>query len=664
MNPNQSAMKRTFHAADYAVTGTTLGISVLIGIYYAIKDRKKNTPEDYLLGGRKMHVIPVSMSLLSSFISAITIIGVPAEVYTYNTMYWYISIGMIVAAAGSAHIFIPIFYKLGITSVFEYIEMRFGRVNRMIACSIYMFWMIFYMSLVIYAPSLALNAVTGLSLWGSMLVVSLVCIFYTALGGMKAVLWADTVQMCIVFAGVICILVRTSLFVGGFDTAWKVASKNNRIVFFEFDTDPSTRHTVWNIIIGGGIHSCSVFGTNQAQIQRLLSVNSLRKAKLALWLNVLGITTITTLGIMVGVAMYAFYATCDPVSSGLVQKNDQLFPLLVMDTLGDLPGLPGLLLSCIFSGSLSTISSGLNAISAVMLEDYVKPHCCKEMSAKFQTMLSKGAVIAIGLVSLAFAFLVSELGTLILQLVSLLFGVLGGPLLGIFTLGMLFPWANKWGGLLGILSSLALDLWIVFGTYVKRVSVTLPSPVSTEGCSWNISSRTTLALLNGTTFTSAFNKYSGVDRIYTMSYVWYAGLAVFTAVVVGLIVSLLTGPTKPSTLNPKLICPFFDVFFPWLPNKWLKFLRFGVRHEKEDEEETLDRTIYEKSVPLKPNEHVEHDNKGADIKKSCPDKPKLSQSIVNDDKKPPVMRHKYETNDGTSNLGYYSQYDSQAQTRF
>ncbi|KAK3579426.1 hypothetical protein CHS0354_028224 [Potamilus streckersoni] len=335
---------------------------------------------------------------------------------------------------------------------------------------------------------------------------------------MKAVLWADTVQMCFVFAGLICILVQTSLIVGGFDKAWEIASKNNRIVFFEFDTDPRHRHTVWNIIVGIGIHSCSVFGTNQAQIQRVMSVSSLSKAKLAVWLNVLGIAAIITLSVMVGVAMYAFYSTCDPVSFGLVQKNDQVV-LLVLQVyhpkalpnfrLGYKSG-THLRMAC---SDLNTISSGLNAIAAVMLEDYVKPHCCKDMSPRFQTILSKVSVVVIGLVSLAFAFLVSELGTLILQLVTLLFGVLGGPLLGIFTLGMLFPWANKWGGLLGILSSIALDSWIIFGRYVNRVSVTLPSPISTEGCNWNISSSTTPAPPNVTAFaasgsTSVYDKYT------------------------------------------------------------------------------------------------------------------------------------------------------------
>ena len=115
----QTGKSKTFHTWDYVVFGLTLAISAGIGLFYAIKDRNKNTTEDYLLAGRGMHPFPVAMSLLSSFISAITILGTPAEVYVYSTMYWWISVAFIITAMGAGHIFIPIFYNLGITSVFQ-----------------------------------------------------------------------------------------------------------------------------------------------------------------------------------------------------------------------------------------------------------------------------------------------------------------------------------------------------------------------------------------------------------------------------------------------------------------------------------------------------------------------------------------------------------------
>lgn len=109
----------TFSAADYVVFAATLLVSASIGLYYAIKDRKMTDEKEFLLAGRSMQTLPVSLSLLSSFISAITLLGTPAEVYTNNTMYWWISIGFILSAAGTAHIFVPVFYQLEITSVFQ-----------------------------------------------------------------------------------------------------------------------------------------------------------------------------------------------------------------------------------------------------------------------------------------------------------------------------------------------------------------------------------------------------------------------------------------------------------------------------------------------------------------------------------------------------------------
>ena len=111
--------------ADYTVFACTLIISAAIGLYYAIKDRKKNTTDEYLLAGRGMHPAPVAMSLVSTFISAITILGTPSEVYVHSTMYWWLCAGLFICATGSACIFVPIFYNLGITSVFE---VRYSRI--------------------------------------------------------------------------------------------------------------------------------------------------------------------------------------------------------------------------------------------------------------------------------------------------------------------------------------------------------------------------------------------------------------------------------------------------------------------------------------------------------------------------------------------------------
>ncbi|KAL5019391.1 hypothetical protein ScPMuIL_005113 [Solemya velum] len=477
--------------------------------------------------------------------------------------------------------------------------------------------MLLFMAIVLYGPSLALNAVTGLSLWGSIVAVSLVCTFYTTLGGMKAVVWTDTLQCCIMLAGMFCLIIQGSILVGGFDKVWEIADRHNRIVFNVFDPDPTVRHSVWNVVIGGGFMWATIYGINQAQVQRAISVSTLKKAKLAVFLNIPGMFLIQTLACTCGVVMFAFYHTCDPVSFGLVQKGDQLIPLFMLDILGHITGLSGLLLSCIFSGSLSTISSGLNAMSAVMIKDFITPNCCPKINEFWATILSKAMVVVFGFLALLLAFVVSTMGA-ILQATYLLFGFLGGPILGIFVLGMLFPWTNKWGALVGEMVSLVILMWIGLGNFINKVATSNPSPVLTTGCNWNLT-RTTpvlegVSLRNTTGMTSYFTDVTTessmsitnattsidpLDRLYSLSYMWYTPLAVLITVVVGLIVSFITGATKPSSIDPRLICPVFDVFFPYLPERIRKPLRFGVRHD-EVLEMSVAKDNVEMELPIKP----------------------------------------------------------------
>lgn len=584
--------KKTFHTADYAVFGITLAISAFIGLYHAIRDRKRNTTDVYLLAGRGMHPFPVAMSLTATFISAITILGTPSEVYVHGTMYLWLCFGFIITATGAAHIFVPIFYNLGVTSVFQYMEMRFGKFMRVVTTCLYLLNMMFYMAIVLYTPSLALNAVTQLSLWGSIVVVGAVCIFYTALGGMKAVVWTDTLQMSIIYIGMLTLLIQGLVVLGGFGEAWDIADRGGRIVLTDFDPDPRVRHSVWTVMVGGGILWVANMGVNQASVQRAVSVRSVNNARIAIWLVVPGIAAILTLTCLVGVVMYAFYAHCDPLKAGLITRADQLMPLYMMDMLHKFHGLPGLLLSCVFSGCLSTVSSSLNAISAVLLEDFAKPFCCSKIPPQRATLLSKCFVVVGGVLGLLLAFVVSEIGAMVLQLTYILFGVLTGPMLGIFTLGILFPWANTKGSIAGYFTSLALMMWIGLGARFTKTSTARLPATSTEGCFMNSSLAVTDSLVPNITLVPedrslVFENLSGLQNLYALSYFWYVTVATTVTVVVGLIVSFATGPTDPVTLNPKLICPVFDVLCPYLPEKIRKSLRFGVRHGEFDDEEIL-----------------------------------------------------------------------------
>ncbi|KAK3582997.1 hypothetical protein CHS0354_005637 [Potamilus streckersoni] len=421
---------------------------------------------------------------------------------------------------------------------------------------------------------------------------------------MKAVLWTDTFQAMMMVAGLMATLIQGSIEMGGFSKAWEIAANNERVYFDEFD--PSVRHSAWSLVIGGIFLWVSVYGTNQAQVQRTLTCGNLRDAQIALWLNFPGLCVILFLSCLVGIVMYAFYSTCDPISFKLVMASDQLYPLFVMDVLSHVPGVPGLFVACIFSGTLSTISSGLNSLATVTLQDFVKPYISSSLSEKRATNFTKIMALVFGLICLGLTYVASLLGG-ILQAALSLFGMLGAPMLGLFTLGMIFPWANYKGAYAGLISSLVIMLWIGVGTYVYKPK-NWQASISVEGCNWNLTTLATPVTMNATienvtsTISSVFdritsagpsvmnNATSAVDTaaeshsepfypLYTLSYMWYSLTAVLIVVVVGMIVSLITGRQDPKTIDARLICPIFDTLFPYLPEKILKPLRFGVKHK-------------------------------------------------------------------------------------
>lgn len=180
------------HPIDYIVIVALLLISAAIGLYHGKQQKSSN---EFFLAGRTMHPVPVSVSLAVSVISAVTFLGTTALSYFTGMAYLPSCISRVLAGAFTANVICPVFYNLKITSIYEYLEKRFNRIVRYIAVTEQVLLTFMILGVVIYAPSLALNAVTGLSLPGSILAIGLVSTFYSAVGGIKAVVWNDFVQV-------------------------------------------------------------------------------------------------------------------------------------------------------------------------------------------------------------------------------------------------------------------------------------------------------------------------------------------------------------------------------------------------------------------------------------------------------------------------------------
>ncbi|CAG9560010.1 unnamed protein product [Danaus chrysippus] len=501
-----------FGVWDYIIMVATMVASIAIG--------------EYLLADRNMSIFPVAVSLMASFMSAITLLGVSAENYYYGMQFVVINISYGIATPIASRLYLPVFFNLQKTSTYEYLELRFGPHVRMLASLTYTLQMILYNGIVLYAPAIVLESVTGLDRLVSILVVGLVCTFYSTLGGMKAVLFTDLLQSFLMFAAVFSVVIFASVQLGGFEQIFIISKEGGRLDFSNVSLDPTERHTWWSLIIGGLTTYLSLYAVNHTQVQRLLTVSSLERSQQCLWWSWPVLSVLSLITCISGLSIYAVFRDCDPWSAKSISAIDQLMPYYVVQSMQSVPGLAGLFVAGIFSASLSTISASCNALAAVTLTDYVSRWC--KISPSYIPWLTKLAACVYGLVFLALAFVAEHLGG-VLQAALTIFGAVGGPLLGLFTLGMFTTYANERGASIALLSGMAMTLWISFGG-PRPAPVKLP--LSVEGCANNF----TLPVAD----TSKEYFY-----LYRVSYMWTSPIGFVWVMVVGSVLSLLWKQQQP-----------------------------------------------------------------------------------------------------------------------
>ncbi|XP_017578344.1 sodium-coupled monocarboxylate transporter 2 [Pygocentrus nattereri] len=570
-----------FQVWDYVVFACLFAVSSGIGVFFAVKERKKVSSREFLVGGREMTCGPVALSLTASFMSAVTVIGAPSDVYRFGASYVIFGIAYMFVVILTAELFLPVFYRSGITSTYEYLELRFCKAVRVAATLIYMVQTILYTGVVVYAPALALNQVTKFNLWGSIIATGVVCTFYCTLGGLKAVVWSDAFQMVVMVVGFLTVLVQGSDRSGGIVTVWKTAQAGDRLKVFDFDPSPLRRHTFWTVTIGGMFTWLGIYGVNQSTIQRCISCRTENHARWALYLNLVGLWMILLCAVVSGLIMYAFYSHCDPWTAGYISAPDQLMPYFVLDILGSFPGLPGLFVACAFSGTLSTVAASINALATVTYEDFVS-QCCRDISNRAATWISKALCVVFGVACTSMAVAASSMGAIVQAALSI-HGMCGGPMLGLFSLGILFPFINSKGAIGGLMLGTALSFWVGWGAFIHPASpnYTRPLSLSTQNCTpLNTTSAafTPTPLLLSTPDSSERSVVA--ESWYSMSYLHYSTMGFLATVIGGLLFTLLTGPSKPQEVKPGLIRPVCDLFC-FCSEKYRHFCWCGVNHAEE-----------------------------------------------------------------------------------
>lgn len=537
-----------FTVTDYSVMCLMLCVSSSIGIYFAWRDRRQQSTKTFLMGNRELGVFPVSMSLMASFQSATTVLGYPSEMYYKGTQFWVAIFGLAVSNLIAAELFLPVLYNLQLTSVNSYLERRFcSRAVRTLGSLSFITNTLLYMGVVLYGPSVALESVTGFPVWASIISLGLICTFYTAVGGMKAVVWTDVFQMIIMLLGLASVVALGTIKVGSLEKVWTTAEDGGRIQFLNTKVDTLSSVSLWNVLLGTTFIWLASYGTSQTQVQRFCSVSTLRKAKTAMYVNIPGVMLNISLGCLAGLVIYANYPDCDPLKSGMITKSDQLIPFFVMKTLSVVPGLPGLFVACVFSGALSTLSSGFNSLAAVTWEDFVKKW--SSVNEKQAAYITKAIASVYGLLTIALAFLAGRVGS-ILKAAFAMSGALSGPLLAVFALGVLMPCCNGKGALGGLLIGQVICLWVVVGS-LSSEPLDENLPTSIQGCPRDANS-STLFMDDSQLGVLPTAGPKGLALMYRLSHLLVPVLGFLTTVIASVVISLLTGGSGGRVQDPEL----------------------------------------------------------------------------------------------------------------
>ena len=440
---------------DWVVMAIYLGAMVGIGLYFYLREKRGSTA-DFFVGGRSIPFWAAGVSLYATNTSSISYIAIPAKAFETN---WQYLTNNLIAVFGLMFVavwIVPLLRRLDLMSVFSYLETRFHPAIRMLASALCIVMQIgSRMSVILFLPALAIATITGIDVVWSIWIMGGFTILYTALGGMKAVIWTDFVQVFVMMGGAIFAIVFIIYHLnGGFPefVATAMAEDKTHLLDFSFDL---TKATVWGFIFLVLFDVVLTFPKDQVLMQRVLSTKSGREAGRSVWAFAAIMIPGGFVFYAIGTALFVYYKD-NPERMNPLLPIDATFPLFIA---AELPmGVTGLIIAGIFAAAMSTLSSIINSVATLASVDFYEK-LAKNPTPKKSVLFAELMTVAVGLVGIGVALLLSRYDIHSLFDVSIeLAGLLGGGFAGAYTLGMFTRRANSAGVAIGVASSIALTL--------------------------------------------------------------------------------------------------------------------------------------------------------------------------------------------------------------
>lgn len=446
-----------------------------LGIGFFFKDNKNSG--DYFLGGRSMGWLPLSLSTMATQLSAISFISAPAFVGLKKGggMQWLTyELGVPLAMGFLLIAIIPTLYKSGIISVYEYLEKRFDASSRLLISLVFQISRAVATGVMVYTMALILQATIGIDFWISVLIIGVITLIYSFQGGMKAVIWGDVIQMVILFLGIIICLAYGISALGGFDN-FLTHVDQDRLTAVDFNkwgfnnADKNDEFGFWPMVIGGFFLYASYYGTDQTQSQRLLSAKGMPTIKKLLLANGLFRFPLTLIYCIMGLVLgtlltqdVAFQELMESVYQSNIsslegKKADLMVPVFIIKYLPN--GIIGILIVAIMSAAMSSLSSTVNSLSAVTMEDFVK-RFRPNMSNKQYVRSSRFLSIFWGLICLFFAFFAGNIEGTVIEVINKISSVFYGPILAAFILAILTKRTHALGANIGIITGVLFNIYL------------------------------------------------------------------------------------------------------------------------------------------------------------------------------------------------------------
>ncbi len=443
---------------DWAVVAAYLAGMLLLALYLG---RRQASREDYYLGGHRLPGWALASSIVATQCSTNSLLGAPAFVgfVIGGGMLWLqYELAVPLAMLALCVLFLPVF-RSGVISIYAFLEQRLGLGARLLASACFLFFRGVATGVTVYGVASVIGLVTDIPFAWSVLILMGITVAYDTLGGMRAVVVSDVIQMGLLLAAVAAALAWLA---PPLVQHWGELDERTHTLVNDWGLASGNNYGFWPMLIGGFFLYTAYYGCDQSQAQRLLSAGDEGELRKVLVLNgVLRFPLVLAYCMVgLGLAAYAlehtdFIASLPRTEAGEPNYN-LVFPAFVAREFA--PGLAGLAIVGLFAAAMSSIDSALNSLSASTVEDFIARFRPLEERQLF--LVSKLATLGWGLFAVAFSFQVERIAPTVLEAINKVGSMANGPLLMLFTLAVFRPGLGQRAAIAGFVGGLACNLLV------------------------------------------------------------------------------------------------------------------------------------------------------------------------------------------------------------